>query len=136
MTPQEELLAAAELVRKRGTEATPGPWERPLNTRYKNSVLAAKPDNEPGRYLDGRPERVTVVMAQTWSSGAHMRERNGRDLEWITLMHPGLAEPLAAWLDDHADDHGTHDCFWDEDYCPALRLARAINKPRPEEATS
>lgn len=24
--------------------------------------------------------------------------------DWIAMMHPGLAEPLAAWLDDTAGD--------------------------------
>jgi hypothetical protein len=39
----------------------------------------------------------------------------------------GRYVPLAAWLDDHANDHGGYDCTWDEADCPALRTARVIN---------
>lgn len=102
-TPVDELRAAAQLLRKRGTEATPGPWHRPLNTRYKHIVTAAKPDDEQGRWLDGRPEQVGVVQLNIWSNGAHERKRGGRDLEWIALASPLLAEPLAALLGDAAE---------------------------------
>jgi hypothetical protein len=50
------------------------------------------------------------------AAAAKLRKRGG-----------DLAEPLAAWLDDHANDHGAYDCTWDEADCPALRTARVIN---------
>lgn len=43
------------------------------------------------------------------------------------LAGPALAEPLAAWLEDHENDHGAYDCTWDEADCPALKTARVIN---------
>lgn len=127
MTPVEELRAAAAKLRKRGGEATPGPWDRPLNIRYKNVVAAAKPDDEQGKYLDGRPEQVGVVMLNTWSDGTFMRKRGGRDLEWIALAHPGLAEPLAAWLESWDGIDFTEDGAMLDDLQYALRIARVIN---------
>jgi hypothetical protein len=103
-TPADELRSAATLLRETASKATPGPWERPLNTRHKHIVTAAKPDDERGRYTDGRPEKVVVALIETWSNGAHVRRRNGRDLEWIALMSPAVAEPLAAWLEEAAED--------------------------------
>jgi hypothetical protein len=99
-----ELRTAAALIRRRGTEATPGPWHRPLNTRYKHVVRAAKPDDEQGRYVDGRPEEVGVVQLNIWSDGRHDRKRGGRDLEWIALMDPRAAGPLARLMDTLAED--------------------------------
>jgi hypothetical protein len=37
-------------------------------------------------------------------------------------FHPELADAL----DDHAEDHSTYDCYWD-DPCSFLRTARVIN---------
>lgn len=106
MTAAEELRAAADTIRKLGREATPGPWHRPLNTRYKASIRAALPEGEqPNKWRDGidpdtgERETVTVVTVPIWSNGEHARKRGGRDLEWIALAHPGLAEPLATWLE-------------------------------------
>jgi hypothetical protein len=136
-TPADELRAAAAKLRKRGSEATPGPWERPLNTRYKHVVMAPKPDDEQGQYLDGRPERVGVVQLNIWSDGTFMRERGGRDLEWIALVHPGIAEPLANWLDHCVKDlsdspaiGGGRFVMCDEptSVSYALKVARVINK--------
>lgn len=104
MTAADEIRRAAAKVRETAAKATPGPWERPLNTRYKHSVTAAKPDDEQGQYRDGRPERVGIVQLNIWSDGRHMRKRGGRDLEWIALMSPDKAEPLAALLEEDAEN--------------------------------
>lgn len=52
-SPADELRAAAALMRKRAKEATPGPWERPLDIRHKNSVIAALPEDERGEWVGG-----------------------------------------------------------------------------------
>lgn len=137
MSPADELRAAATLLRETASKATPGPWERPLNTRYKHIVTAAKPDDELGRYRDGRPEKVVVALIETWSNGAHVRKRNGRDLEWIALMSPAVAEPDADLFDAIADlvEHYDIAEHIDGEPCSdfacrivaaALRTARAI----------
>jgi hypothetical protein len=115
LTPAEELRAAARLMRKRATEATPGPWERPLGVPSRSFVGAALPEGEQGRYRDGligdwatkgylsryrgQRERVSVVSCATWDDGTFVRQRSGRDLEYIASMHPLVALAVADWLD-------------------------------------
>jgi len=102
-------------MRALATAATPGPWERPLDTRHKNLVGAALPDGEQGRFTDGtvpdymtsgylgryrgQRERVAVVSCNTWSDGHFARKRSGRDLEYIASMGPHVGLALADWLD-------------------------------------
>lgn len=120
MTPDETLRAAAKLMRERAAAATPGPWERPLDTRHKNLVIAALPEGEQGQWIDGcipaewshhkgvtgryagQRERVGVVSADVWSVGGFMRKRSGRDLDYVASMHPGVALAVADWLDAEA----------------------------------
>lgn len=107
MTPADELKAAAATIRKLADDATPGPWIRPLNTRYKATVTGPLPEGERGAWIDGidpttgEREQCTVAMVPTWSNGRHSRQRGGRDLEYIAAMHPGvgglLAEVFDAW---------------------------------------
>jgi len=110
MTPADELAAAAQALRKLATDATPGPWQRPLNTRYKATVTSSLPEGERGSYIDGTDpttgerERCTVAMVPTWSNGRHSRQRGGRDLEYIAAMHPGVGLALADWLDATATE--------------------------------
>jgi hypothetical protein len=123
MAIADELREAAALLRKRGSEATPGPWHRPLNTRYKASVRAPLPQGEQGTWRDGidpdtgEREPCTVVSAPVWSNGRHYRKRSGRDLEWIALMDPLLAEPLASWLEETATRYDA-EVIADQPECP------------------
>jgi len=116
-SPAETMRAAAKLMRERAVAATPGPWERPLDTRHKNFVMAALPDGEEGSYRSGtipaefashngptgryagQRERVGVVSAAIWSSGGFMRKRSGRDLEYVAAMNPLVGAALADVLD-------------------------------------
>jgi hypothetical protein len=133
VTAAAELRAAAQRLRALAEAATPGPWHRPLNTRYKSTVTAALPEGERGQWLDGvdpstgERERCTVVMVNTWSNGTHARgPRAGRDLEFIAAMHPGIALTLAAWLESAAED--AEQIGADPH---ALVVARAIGGGRP-----
>jgi hypothetical protein len=113
------LERAATGMREKATAATPGPWERPLDTRHKNLVGAALPEDEEPRQWQGgiipesfaqysgysnryagQRERVEVVQCSTWSDGRHDRKRNGRDLEYIAAMHPGVGLAVAEWLEE------------------------------------
>jgi len=136
-TPADELRAAAATLRKLTDDATPGPWLRPLNTRYKATVTGPLPEGERGNWIDGidpdtgERERCTVAMVPTWSNGRHSRQRGGRDLEYIAAMHPGVGTALADWLDNTATSlaASTHP-EWQECVAPdALAVARAINGP-------
>lgn len=108
--PAVRLTAAATHLRTLANAATPGPWSRPLNTRYKASVSAPLPEGEQGAWLTGidpetgKRERVTVVAAPTWSNGKHTRKRSGRDLEYIAAVGPQVGALLVAWLDSAAFD--------------------------------
>ncbi|WP_431897863.1 hypothetical protein [Nonomuraea sp. bgisy101] len=104
INPVEELGTAAAKLRHTAAEAHGGPWAR-------------------------CDVGVAVISADVQLYGAPcIADRLYEpDADWITLAHPGLAEPLAAWLDDHASDHSTYDCGWDDSECPALSLAREIN---------
>lgn len=124
-TVADELRQAATLLRKRGAEATPGPWTRPLNTRWKATVRAALPEGEQGEWRDGidpdtgQRELCTVVKVQIWSDGRHYRKRSGRDLEWIALMDPEVAEPLASWLESEAARY-SRDVYLEDVCCNSL----------------
>jgi hypothetical protein len=116
----DELRAAAKLMRERAMAATPGPWERPLDTRHKNVVIAALPEGEQGSWISGtipaefashsgitgryagQRERVSVVEANIWSIGGFTRKRSGRDLDYIASMNPVVALAVADWLDNEA----------------------------------
>jgi hypothetical protein len=110
-SPAAFLRRASTHLRALAQAASPGPWERPLNTRYKAIVTAPLPEGETGSYIDGvdratgERERCCVVLANTWSNGKHYRKRSGRDLEYIAAMHPGVALAVADWLDAEADAH-------------------------------
>lgn len=87
-------------IERRISEATPGPWDRPLNTRFKSVVTAPLPDDEPSDWKDripsdGVPERVVVAQCQVWSNGRHNRKRSGRDLELIAHAPEDLADLVA-----------------------------------------
>ncbi len=142
MTPADELRTAAQTLRKLADDATPGPWVRPLNTRYKSTVSAPLPEGERGSWLDGidpttgKRERCTVAMVPTWSNGRHSRQRGGRDLEYIAAMHPGVGTALADWLTVEAETWAGDEvhsrctpqsCTLDA----ALAVARAINGGTP-----
>ncbi len=142
-SPADELRAAAALMRKRAKEATPGPWERPLDIRHKNSVIAALPEDERGEWVGGviparfashkgllgryagQRERVGIVSAAIWSLGSFMRKRSGRDLDYIASMHPGVALAVADWLDSAAERDGQVMVLVREEWDAALNVARA-----------
>ncbi len=120
------LREAAALIRRLAADATPGPWHRPLNTRTRSSVRAPLPEGERGEWLDGidpftgQREHCTVATIPIWSNNKFVRQRGGRDLEWIALMHPGIGEALAAWLERAADVsedtlHDVHAGYPDDD---------------------
>jgi hypothetical protein len=77
-TPAETLRAAAQHVREMAQQATPGPW-------------VANGAGVGTDYTDNEPDLIVAVDAF-----------DPNDAAWMALMHPGLAEPLAAWLESVA----------------------------------
>lgn len=114
MSAREELLAAARRLRETASAATPGPWED-----------CSDPDGGAWpRYVIGSPapgsDRGEEVLRVHESIADQVVTRD--DTAWIALAHPGLAEPLAAWLEGVATS-GTATSA-------ALAVARAINGTR------
>ena len=106
-TPAEEMRAAAKLLRETGTVTTPGPW----TTGHVPGV---------GWCVSNPTLSMCVAAEQGWLGEG--------DAAWIALAHPGLAEPLAQWLENtsltlgrpgHREWHGTEKA--------ALAAARIIN---------
>lgn len=111
LTPAATLRAAATLIRETASKATPGPW-----------MVSRIPGI--GRTVNDPTARLSIAVGTGWVSGA--------DGEWIALMHPGLAEHLAAWLDGVAKDIDGHDpdggceCTESDSYHRAMDFAAAI----------
>ncbi|MBA9003693.1 hypothetical protein [Thermomonospora cellulosilytica] len=135
MSPAAELRAAARTLRALAADATRGPWSTLPGAANVWHFLSS--DSDAG----GDAAPVLVVP------GVGVRLGNAA---WIARIHPGLAEPLADWLEAeakkveagtytdlggpfHAACHGRFDedcsCF-DE----VLAVARVINGT--EEETS
>jgi hypothetical protein len=81
-TPAEELRAAATKLRETAANATPGPWENAENDLWIGGPVWGYQVTKDGTFI-------------------------GEDSAWIALMHPGLAEPLAEWLDSEANRRHT-----------------------------
>lgn len=97
MTPQDELRAAASIVRERAAKATPGPWLE-------------------GGYGNYGP--TVHDVASTFGIETEDSDRGKGNAAWIALANPLLAEPLADWLEETAEG------FEIEAY--ALTIARVI----------
>lgn len=91
MTTTNEASPAVALddIKGRLAAITPGPWVRPLNSRWKCSVTAEMPKGDPASSLinntdhNGDPERVAIVTAPIWSMGGFVRKQSGKDLDFI-----------------------------------------------------
>lgn len=78
MTLAEELRAAATKLRETAATAHPAPWRPEID--------------ELGRGVDVRDgQDAHIAFGLTMA-----------DAGWLALVHPGLAEPLAAWLESAA----------------------------------
>lgn len=88
LDPATELRAAAQLLRDRATApyVQPGPWH--IHEAY--------------GFLRVDNDRDKTREAWTVKSGADLAEENRNTAQWIAMMHPGVGEPLAAWLEDMA----------------------------------
>lgn len=92
MTPAETLRAAAKLLREIAKNAAPGPW----GVEYENSKSLS----------------VLSYSGQAFVAFIGVEDAPGvrGDAAWISLVHPGLAEPLAAWLDATAEQYSRSGC--------------------------
>lgn len=100
--PSARLRQAAEVLRKRSAEATPGPW----SYRRWHSDSCQIGCDDPSCFLllvgtahamvgDANVDREPEVFAVERS----VQERGEDDAAWIALMGPTVGEPLAAVFD-------------------------------------
>jgi hypothetical protein len=88
MTPVEELRAAAQKVREAASAVIhlSPPWR------------SEPAEDDQWRVMYGTPHLLAGLVATTPDYGRMYLA------DWIALMHPGLAEPIAAWLEGCATD--------------------------------
>jgi hypothetical protein len=100
----QKLRKAAALMRERAETATPGPWQV-------------------GQDVDSGQR---FIYDERWTELAEVAEwsRWLGNPEHIASWSPGIAVLVALVLDNHADEHGSYDCQWEEP-CGPLQLARA-----------
>jgi hypothetical protein len=135
-TPAARLREAATVVREVSAKATPGPWS--YNRWHSDTCKPGCDDPACFRVLVGSP-RGTVGTTDVdrdppevfYAVGSRAQQQGEGDAAWIALMHPGVGDALAAWLETEAlavagdEDHASCSA----DTCTtvaALALADAI----------
>lgn len=127
-TPAAELREAASRLRGTANGTTPGPWRRHdthLNVGdHTATVLTAR---------DEINDTELVAWLPSFSHEPWADHPCWANSHWIALVHPGLAEPLAALLDDvagEAERHAAHGMGNSQDEVAdglILNVARALN---------
>ena len=110
LSPVETLRAAAARLRALATNATPGPWER--EWAFSTHFVV--------------PSTAGNVAADNVS---RLKRHQRGDAEWIALMHPGVAEPLADWLEREAEDLAWHIAAWDHPHKDGSMVGCASGDP-------
>lgn len=114
MSAVAELRAAADKIRARAEEATPGPWKAD-HREYPEIVYG-------GERLD-----TNVISGSRWNGEASVFDNND-DAYHIALWNPGNALLIAELLDFGASITSTYEISGAElDTTPWLKVARAIN---------
>lgn len=122
MSAVEEIRAAVTKLRAMAESATPGYWKAgEIEEHYDSTGMI-----HVFTYDDGVAEIPLSVEA---AASPHMRRRATADAQWITLMQPSVAVPLAAWLESVANYYAP---IWKGPNTPeplarALDVARVIN---------
>ena len=126
-TPAEELRSAATTLRQTAAEATRGPWVfYPTITRLDDNDQAwtiCRPYCEKEGTEECEPDCGRDVL-KTGAEHCEDDHVDQADAVWMTLMHPGLAEPLAAWL-EHVAEVWAFSKRSEREH--ALAVARALN---------
>ncbi|MFB4306915.1 hypothetical protein [Actinomadura sp. GTD37] len=114
MSPAEELRAAATLLRETASKATPGPW-----------TTREVPDEPYAEVMAGTEVAVAHAVSEHLAGPGAAAEA-----EWIALMSPAVAEPLAASLEEAAQAAEFLSELADKsliNLTNALAVARALN---------
>lgn len=124
MTAADRLRQAADKLEQRATAATRGPWRM---SDVEGIFYVVSPSHGPVTMDLDNPvcdyDREGVAIERTEDEGGRA------DGEWMALMNPTIAAPLAAWLRAEAEQeaaiahlhHGE-----DDGRVPALAVADVI----------
>ena len=121
-TVAEELREAAARLRGESADTTPGPWKRHDTFLdfggHTATVLTQRQQINDTELVAWLPSRSHEPWADhpCWANSG-----------WIALVHPGLAEPLASWLESWDGVDLREDGPLPEDFEHALRIARVLN---------
>ena len=109
-TPADTLRAAAARIREHAAAASPGPWM----IRTGQPWLADRVVFGQSMCMPGRIAQVCNV---------DYGQNHGPDAAWIALMHPGVGELIADWLESAAR---TWEFVTYSNRDAALAVARAV----------
>jgi len=98
VSPAEEISAAAARLRETAERTARAPW------------------STNGMWVMGADSHIAHF-------GGHLPNR-----DWVALVHPGLAEPLASWLESWDGVEIREDGPMPDDFRYALAVARQINR--------
>lgn len=120
-TPAEELRIAAQTIRDAAKVATAGPWKA-------SPVWSGRSHAKSAVY--SHAHRAGSVESEVVASG--LRDRAGGIVQpgnavWIAAVHPGMAEPLAEWLEHEAYMAEKRGLSVEGNTFHAIKVARAIN---------
>jgi hypothetical protein len=133
-TPAEELREAAQMLRDTASGATRGPWvhhptvNRDLEDDFAWTICRTICEGTG----DGCDPDCGQNVLTTGAEGCEEDNVTMFDAAWIALTHPGLAEPLAVWLEDAARQYDDFAKEYVADVAErvvwyALAVARVIN---------
>jgi hypothetical protein len=98
--PAAVLRTAVRVLRELAAEATPAPWGF--------ARLPGIEERAPEYcQVSGGPDEdgyLTRSVA-SWAEGDDGTRLSQEDGAWVAALHPGIAEPLAVWLESFANDY-------------------------------
>ncbi|MEV0382855.1 hypothetical protein [Nonomuraea sp. NPDC050643] len=128
-TVADELRTAAAKLRETARGASRGPWLVGDCELYPRWMLSEGERDERGYNAD--VARICEDEADTFTV-------TDANWQWMGFAHPGLAEPLAAWLEEIARQYDAppcddptgvcSGCERREDFNDALTVAQVINR--------
>lgn len=108
----EELRQAAAVLRETAAKATPGPWLHHATIGERSEDGHTYTITRPycgNQTLEPCSPACGADVLTTGLEGCEEDNLTEADAAWIALANPLLAEPLAAWLEEVADEAAAHE---------------------------
>ena len=117
----EVLLRAAKVLWEHAESATPGPWQRAIDSEV---AAGQYPHNSLGNWAGAYARCVSHC-------GTGDGDEADCDARYIALMHPPVALAVAEWLESWRDAEFSEHHAMSDDAGYALKVARAILREEP-----